>query len=99
MKFSLLIVLVLGFWTLSVALDYQTQFTVNANGSPIELSVGHANPLVTDWSGDGVKDLIIGQYSGAKLRYYVNSGSNEAPVFTTFTYLQADGSDISLSSG
>ena len=87
------------FFSAAVALDYQTPARINANGTPIELGIGHANPLVTDWDGDGLKDLMVGQFSSAKIRYYINSGSNEAPVFTTFTYLQADGSDISLSSG
>ena len=99
MKFSLLIFLIFGLSTLSMALDYQTPFTINANGSPIELGLGHANPLVTDWSGDGIKYLIVGQFIGGKLRYYINSGSNETPIFTTFTYLQADGTDISVSAG
>ena len=98
MKFCLIVVIMLCF-SMAVALDYQTPFRINANGSPIELGLGHANPLVTDWSGDGLKDLMVGQYSSAKIRYYINSGSNEAPLFTTFTYLQADGTDISLSAG
>ncbi len=99
MKYFLLIALVSGIASTAMSLDYQTQFTINANGSPIQLSLGHANPLVTDWNGDGLKDLMVGQYTSGKIRYYVNSGSNEAPVFTTFSYLQADGSDISVSSG
>ena len=79
--------------------DYQTPFRVYANVFPITLSIGHANPLITDWNGDGLKDLIVGQYSGAKLRYYQNSDSNDSPMFGDFSYMQADGTDISLSSG
>ena len=72
---------------------------VKAGGNPITVTSGHANPCVVDWDGDGLKDLIIGQFSGGKIRFYKNSGTNEVPVFTDFSYLQADGSDISLSSG
>ena len=79
--------------------DYQSPFMVMDSGSPITLSVGHANPLVTDWNGDGLKDLIVGQYSGGKLRYYQNSDSNDSPMFSGYTYMQADGTDISVSSG
>ena len=79
--------------------DYQSPFRVSSNGAPIELGLGHANPLVTDWNGDGLKDLIVGQYTGGKLRYYQNDDSNDSPAFGDFVYMQADGSDISLSSG
>ena len=72
---------------------------INANGSPITVDAGHANPSVVDWDGDGLKDLLVGQFGSGKIRFYKNSGTNEAPVFTDFSYLQADGSDISLSSG
>ena len=99
MRYCIFIVLLFGFATLAVALDYQTPVKINANGTPIELGLGHANPLVTDWDGDGLKDLIVGQYTGGKLRLYLNQGSNPAPVFGSFTYMQADGSDISVSSG
>ncbi len=99
MKYCLLIALIFGFATLAIALDYQSPYKINANGTPIELGLGHANPLVTDWNNDGLKDLMVGQYTSGKIRYYINSGTNEAPVFTTYSYLQADGSDISVSSG
>lgn len=99
MKTVTVLLLLMVSLAISATLDYQSPFKVNANGSPITLSLGHANPLITDWNGDGLKDLIVGQFSGAKLRYYENSGTNAAPVFTEFTYMQSDGSDISLSSG
>ncbi len=81
------------------ALDYQSPVKINANGAPIVLSVGHANPLVHDWNGDGLKDLIVGQFSFGKIRFYPNEGTITDPVFTGYTFMQADGSDISLSSG
>lgn len=99
MKYCSPVILIFCLSTLAVALDYQTPFQIDANGTPIQLSLGHANPLVTDWSGDGIKDLLVGQYTGGKIRYYINNGSNEAPLFGDFTYLKADGSDISVSSG
>ncbi len=79
--------------------DYQPPFNVMANGVQIELSIGHANPLITDWNGDGLKDLILGQYSSGKLRYYENNDSNDSPMFGNYTFMQADGADISLTSG
>jgi hypothetical protein len=72
---------------------------VRANGSPILLSIGHVDPCVVDWDGDGMKDLLVGQFSGGKIRFYKNTGTNCYPVFTTYTYLKADGVDITLPSG
>ena len=72
---------------------------VKANNNPILLSIGHAAPCVVDWDGDGIKDLLVGQFTSGKIRFYKNSGTDCFPVFTNFTYLQADGKDIVLPSG
>jgi len=79
--------------------DFQTPFKVEANSSPIYLSDDHANPLITDWNGDGLKDLIVGQFTYGRLRYYQNIGTNSSPVFGSYSYMQADGSTISVSYG
>jgi len=98
MKSLLLPLLVLAVSALAVP-DYEPPFRISADGDPIELSIGHANPLIVDWNEDGLKDLILGQFSGGKLRYYQNDDSNDSPMFGSYTYLQADGTDISLSAG
>ncbi len=71
---------------------------VLANGVPLTVSA-HAAPSVVDWDGDGVKDLLVGQYTGGNIRLYINSGTNSSPVFTTYSYMQADGSIIQLPYG
>jgi hypothetical protein len=73
------------------------------SGSPIDVGT-YSDPLVTDWDQDGLKDLIVGQFSeGApdegKIRFYPNTGTNQSPVFISYSYLQADGSDIVCPSG
>lgn len=78
---------------------FEDEEFVTANGSPITLSLGHASPCVVDWDGDGIKDLLVGQYTSGKIRFYKNTGTNSAPVLTNYSFLQADGSDISLPSG
>jgi len=79
--------------------EYEKEELIYANGSPITLSLGHADPCVVDWDGDNIKDLLVGQFSSGKIRFYKNSGTNSAPVLTTYSFIQADGSDIVLPSG
>jgi hypothetical protein len=79
---------------------FDAPVAIQANGIPINVGLGgNASPFIVDWNGDGKQDLLLGQYDGGKIRFYENVGSNYDPVFNTFTYLQADGSDISLSYG
>ena len=60
---------------------------VEAAGKPIESgSVGHAAPFVGDFDGDGVNDLLVGQFEDGKLRVYRNEGTNSRPRFETFSW-------------
>jgi hypothetical protein len=54
----------------------------------------HAIPCVTDWNGDGRKDLLVGYQTAGKIAVYLNTGSDAEPVFTGYTNLQAGGADI-----
>lgn len=67
--------------------------------SPINLEVGYAAPVVTDWNGDGKKDLIVGQFRSAKIRLYTNLSSDDDPKFESFEYLKAGGEEIKLTAG
>lgn len=66
---------------------------VNTSASPIDLG-DHAIPWVTDWNGDGHKDLIVGYRYADKIAFYPNVGTDAQPVFTNFTHIQAGGVDI-----
>jgi hypothetical protein len=72
---------------------------IQAGGEDINIKVGHLVPCVLDWNDDGKKDLLVGQFSGGKIRVYLNEGTDEEPVFNTFEYLKAKGKEISLPSG
>jgi len=78
---------------------FSQPFFVQANGVDLVVSASIPDPCVVDWDGDGLKDLIIGQFSSGKIRFYPNSGSNANPVFTTYTFLQAGGVDITMAYG
>jgi hypothetical protein len=78
---------------------FQDFVYIEANNIPITVSGGHADPCVIDWDGDGSKDLLLGEFTLGRIRFYANDGNNSAPHFTTFTYLQADGATIQLPYG
>ncbi|MHC5054817.1 MAG: hypothetical protein ACYTKD_08875 [Planctomycetota bacterium] len=72
---------------------------LEADGEPIDVEIGHFVPTVTDWNGDGRKDLIFGQFRGGKIGLYLNRGTDAAPVFKDLSYLRAGGTEISLPAG
>ncbi len=52
---------------------------IEANGQPIDTEIGHAAPCVADFDGDGVQDLLVGQFKGGVLWVYHNTGTNADP--------------------
>src|SRR6516164_3391198 len=54
---------------------------LEAAGKPIDTEVGHAAPFVVDFDGDGVKDLLVGQFGDGILWFYKNVGTNEHPQY------------------
>ena len=86
-----------------------------AGSEAIDVTTGHAAPYMLDFDGDGVKDLLVGEFgdgefpvgelpdalaagwkkpgnfANGRLRVYRNHGTNKAPRFEGFEYLQAGG--------
>jgi len=78
--------------------DFDTEYMLQCNG--VNIDVGwFAAPCVVDWDLDGLNDLVLGQFTTGKIRFYKNVGTNDAPVFNAFSFIQADGVDISVPSG
>ena len=63
------------------------------------MTPGVLAPVVTDWNNDGKKDLIVGQFDHAKIRLYLNYGTDSKPVFKDYSFLKAGQDDISLTYG
>ena len=64
---------------------------LEADGQSIDVEVGHAHPFVADFDGDGVRDLLVGQFGNGKLRIYRNGGTDAEPRFEEFTWFRAGG--------
>jgi hypothetical protein len=54
---------------------------LQAAGKPIDTDVGHAAPCVADFDGDGVKDLLVGQFGDGVLWVYRNVGTDTNPKY------------------
>jgi hypothetical protein len=53
-------------------------------------SWGHSGPWVEDVDGDGLKDLVVGDFSGL-FRFYRNEGTNKESRYAKAVNLQAGG--------
>ncbi len=63
---------------------------VQADGVTLDVGV-ISDPFMIDWDGDGLDDLLVGQFYPGKVSFYKNIGTSGNPVFTFSNYLQADG--------
>ena len=64
-----------------LASEFLPPVRITAAGKPIDTSIGHAAPFVCDFDGDGVRDLLVGQFGDGILWIYRNIGTNMNPKF------------------
>ena len=65
--------------SVGLAPDLAPPVRLEAAGKPIDTNIGHAAPFVCDFDGDGVKDLLVGQFGEGILWIYRNEGTNSQP--------------------
>jgi len=91
----LLAVLVLAV-SLPAQTEFEKPFKVMAGEKAIDVPIGHAAPYFVDFDGDGLKDLLVGQFGKGRLRIYKNVGKADAPAFETFVLFQAAGDVVKI---
>ncbi len=64
---------------ISLSAELAEPIRLEAAGKPIDTEIGHAAPFVCDFDGDGLKDLLVGQFGEGLLRIYRNEGTNSEP--------------------
>ena len=83
-------------WAAAPAL--QTGVPIQDGGSDLMVS-SHAAPEVAYWNNSGKKDLIVGEFTGGKVKLFLNTGSDAAPAFSGGSFIQSSGTDIQVSYG
>ena len=69
--------------------EFHPPVRLKADGVPVRVEEqGWACPSWHDMDGDGKKDLLVGQFSGGKIRVYRNLGDGK---FAAGDWLKADG--------
>ncbi len=81
-----------------VAADlFEKPVRLKADGKFIDTgkNMGHSSPCIEDLDGDGLDDLILGDFGG-HFQFYKNVGSRNAPIYQDKGRVQADGQDAEV---
>ena len=76
-----------------------TPAKLTVGGKPIEVDSGHGDPFVCDWDGDGLPDLLVGQFGSGRLLIYRNIGTRKEPRLGEPTPFRAGGAEGTVPSG
>ena len=93
------IVVLLGIALSAAAGELMEPVRIEAAGKPIDTAVGHAAPFVGDFDGDGVGDLLVGQFGEGILRIYRNTGTDAKPVLAAGEIFKGESPDGRVPTG
>jgi hypothetical protein len=86
----------------NAVLNFGPEEIIKADGNDIVVP-GFSVPSLADWNNDHLQDLIVGEGGAlttpatpAKIRVYLNRGTEAQPVFRDFFYVQSNGQDVTL---
>jgi len=101
-----IVLMILVVWVLSAAPDavhgdglplkLGPEELVQADGADIQVA-GYSVPSFVDWNSDGRDDLVIGEGGGsgkAKIRVYLNAGTESRPQFGNYFYAISKGTEL-----
>ena len=66
-----------------------------ADGGDLVVPTERSSPVMGDYNGDGMIDLLTGNTEG-QLLFYKNIGTDSNPAFSTSSYIESGGSRIDL---
>ena len=72
---------------------------VRVGGDPIDVSVGHAAPMMRDWNSDGTSDLLVGQFGKGYLGVYRNSEKEGEPKLGERVWAKSDKAKLKVPTG
>ncbi|MCA8915695.1 MAG: FG-GAP repeat protein [Planctomycetes bacterium] len=75
--------------------EFEAPELLTAGGEAILTEApGYAAPCLADIDGDGVRDLLVGQFKSGKINFYKGLKSDDGTLkFAKQQFLQADGED------
>lgn len=76
--------------------DLEAGVYILGGGVPIEVQYCSV-PTCVDWNNDGLKDLVIGQFTNGYIWLYLNEGTDLNPVFNTGSLIESNGTAITTS--
>lgn len=92
--------MIAGFLLVVVQGDvFEAPLRIQAAGRPIDVDLGHAAPVFRDFDGDGLADLLVGQFGGGRLSIHKNIGRKGQPEFAEGVWFEAGGSQARIPSG
>ncbi len=96
---TILIVTVFGAPPEKVSDEFEPPMRLMAAGKVIDTEVGHAAPFIGDFDGDGVRDLLVGQFGEGQLWIYRNEGTDTQPKLAAGVKFKEGKSEGTIPSG